>query len=466
MKIGIDVDGVLTDLEGFQLLYGKKYFGEEKVKNENAYDITEIFDVNNEEREKFWLKYIWKYSLSIPVKEGAPEIIKRLKEEGNEIYIITGRAHTIEHTPVGKLFRKMLEYWFKKNGLSYDQIVYVDEKNSSEEKYEACQHLGIDLMFEDKSENIDKLKGITKIVCFKTLENQKVLEDENVIKVDNFYEAYNIYKEYKNNFNDKSFKVLNGVERASLNSEEKVQYYKALREYYMNLPYDDKSIKKMEKNYKIAANLGIPIFKKIFKPIIIGKENIPEGNNLIFVSNHLGSLDQFPIMCAIEDNRPIHFLAAQKLFKMKRGLLYRKTGCIFVDRKDKNSKNAATNTLTQILFNDGNVFIFPEGTRNYTDNYLLDFKKGALSIAQTTGATIVPFAVNNNYSLTDNKPLIVRVGKPFNVSMNDDIDLKTIELRDTIASMIWENMELEYEIVNGHPYENSESEKITFQKRK
>ena len=26
MRIGLDVDGVLTDLEGYQLKYGKKYF--------------------------------------------------------------------------------------------------------------------------------------------------------------------------------------------------------------------------------------------------------------------------------------------------------------------------------------------------------------------------------------------------------------------------------------------------------
>ena len=36
MKIGFDVDGVLTDLENYQLEYGKKYFGEDKLVNENG----------------------------------------------------------------------------------------------------------------------------------------------------------------------------------------------------------------------------------------------------------------------------------------------------------------------------------------------------------------------------------------------------------------------------------------------
>ena len=43
MRIGIDVDGVLTNLQDYQLKYGKKYFGENVVINENGYDIQDIF---------------------------------------------------------------------------------------------------------------------------------------------------------------------------------------------------------------------------------------------------------------------------------------------------------------------------------------------------------------------------------------------------------------------------------------
>ena len=49
MKIGFDVDGVLTDLENYQLEYGKKYFGEDKLVNEDGYTIQEIFGCSKEE---------------------------------------------------------------------------------------------------------------------------------------------------------------------------------------------------------------------------------------------------------------------------------------------------------------------------------------------------------------------------------------------------------------------------------
>ena len=442
-NIGVDVDGVLTNLEKFQLENGKKFFGENKVVNENAYDVKDIFDCSSSEREKFWLKYIWKYSIEEEITPYASDALNKLKDEGNKIYIITGRVHTTKTGIKGKLFRKMLEDWLEKNKIPYEQIVYCDEKNSADDKYEACEHLNIDIMLEDKVENIKALKKISKIICFNSKYNNDYI-DQDIYRVNDFNEAYNIIS--KLNFNSNHFEVLSGLERNNLSVSEQIKYYENLRKYYMELPYDYDKISKLERNYKLAFNIGMPIFKMIYKPIVLNKELIPEGNGYIFVSNHLGSFDQFPIMTAI-GNRPIHFMAASTLYNLKRGILYRNTGSIFVDREDSDSKKAATEMMTQILINGGNIFIFPEGTRNRSEKYMLEFKKGAVSIAQSTGAPIIPFAVNNNYSIKD-RNLIVRAGNPFYVNAGDNLEEKNNELRDIIASMIWENMELEQQIDN------------------
>ena len=55
MKIGVDVDGVLTDLESYQLKYGKKYFKNVTDINEDGYDICDIFHCSKEESEAFGL---------------------------------------------------------------------------------------------------------------------------------------------------------------------------------------------------------------------------------------------------------------------------------------------------------------------------------------------------------------------------------------------------------------------------
>ena len=43
MRIGVDVDGVLTNLEEYQLKYGKKHFKNVTDVDENGYDICDIF---------------------------------------------------------------------------------------------------------------------------------------------------------------------------------------------------------------------------------------------------------------------------------------------------------------------------------------------------------------------------------------------------------------------------------------
>lgn len=441
MNIGIDVDGVLTDLEQYQLTKGEQYFGIESVKNDHAYDIKDIFGCTSQEREKFWIKYIWEYSLKTPIRKNASSVIKKLKEEGNNIYIITGRVHTTKDNVMGLLFRKMLEKWLEDNEIVYNQIVYCDEKVSAEDKYDVCKQLGIDVMLEDKVDNIDKLKDICRVICFNAKYNIDY-DNKEIPRVTNFDDAYIQIKQMEPNIITKKFNVLSGIEREKLSLEEKKEYYTELKKYYMNLPYDYSEMERLERNYKICFNVGMPIFNMMYKPIVINKDLIPEGNGYIFVSNHLGSLDQFPIMSAI-GNRPIHFMAASTLYNLKRGFIYRNTGSIFVDRENSESKMAATQFMNQILVNDGNIFIFPEGTRNRTEKYMLDFKKGAVSIAQTTGAKIVPFAVNNNYDITKKLPLIVRVGETISVGPEDSIEEKTELLKEVIGTMIWENIELE-----------------------
>lgn len=445
MRIGLDVDGVLTNLEKYQLQKGIEYFGKEKLIDESAYDIREMFGCTEEERERFWIKYIWEYCLLEKSRDGASELTQKLKSNGDYIYIITGRAHTTEKNMCGILFRKMLIYKLKKDGIKYDDIFFCNENNSANEKYEICKRLNLDVMIDDKVENVKEIKKICKVIMPITKNNHDYCDDQ-VMKTIDLFETLSKVEEIRTNITKKTseFRFLSLDEKELLTETKLKEYYQNLKRYYQNLPYDTVKMKKLERNYSIAVTIGISIFKLLYKPIIINKEFIPKGNGYIFVSNHLGSLDQFPIMAAI-GNRPIHFMAASTLLKLRRGKLYKHTGSIFVDRENPESRKSARELMNQVVLNNGNVFIFPEGTRNRSEKFMLEFKLGAASIAQNTGAQIVPFAVNNNYKINGNK-LIVRVGKPMSISYNDDIVEKTDELKEIIGTMIWENMELEKQI--------------------
>lgn len=457
MKIGLDVDGVLTNQEDFQLKYGMKYFKKATNIDENGYDIEDIFHCTHKEREKFWFKYIWKYCLKEPIRKDVVNAINRLKAAGNEIHVITGRAHTTEQNITGKLFRKMLIYRLKKAGLQYDSITYCSEKESAQDKVDACEKLGIDVMIEDKKENIIALKDICRgIVCIDTKNNQGIY-GENIFHItDDFSKISDFVQEIaKKSENNDSFVILDRDEVEKLSSIEKIDYYKNLKQFYLNLPYDLKKHKREEKLYSISSKVGSPIFRKIFKPIYFNRELIPTKENVIFVSNHLNYYDQFQIISALQ-NIPIHFLTSTKMLALKRGVFYRATGAIPVDREDTNDRRDAKEEVIKVLLNGGNVFIFPEGKTNREGKFIQAFKPGAVSIARTTGKRIVPIAINDNYKKDDGE-LCVRFGTPLTIKPTDNVIEKTEELKSIICGLMWDNMEY---VQKAEKIKNNQQQKV------
>ena len=442
MRIAFDVDGVFTDIEKYQLTRGKEYFKnipEENLKLDE-YDVEEIFNVSHKERNKFWTKYIFDYCIKEPMRKDASITLNKLHEEGHEIYIVTGRVHTLEKGFVGALFRKMLIDWLKKNNIPYEKIIYCNEKGSEVDKLEAIKNNQIDVLIDDKRENINEASKITNVLCYDALYNQDCL-GKNITRVHNFNE---IYHQIQILSQKTSFIKKTPEEIEDLTTEEKIEYFKNLKKYYQTLPYDDERIKKEEKTYLKCVKIGKKMFNLAFKPMVFNKEFIPSNNGYIIASNHNNYYDQFPIIAALNDDQAIHFLTATKMLALKRGNFYMKTGVIPVDRNDKNDRARANDELKKILLHDGNIGIFPEGRTNRNEDFLLEFHPGAVSTAQITGCPIVPVAVNDHYKKKDGT-LCVRFGEPFYVLPTDDILEKTEYLKQTIGKLKQENIDYEKE---------------------
>lgn len=179
MNIGLDVDGVLIDLEGYQMRWGMEYFVQgqkKKVENPKAYDIQDIFGCTKEERDAFWTRYIWKYCLTEPMTVNVAETVRKLRKRGHKIYIITGRVHTTKRGLKGWLFRNMLKYWLRKNRLIYDEILFCSEDGSAVEKVQICKEKHIDIMVDDKPENLLALKDNVGTVCYPAAWNEDCRE--------------------------------------------------------------------------------------------------------------------------------------------------------------------------------------------------------------------------------------------------------------------------------------------------
>lgn len=202
-NIGLDMDGVLVDLEKYQYLKGIPYFckkfnkkPEDVIEDSFAYDIEDIFKCTNNERMNFWIKYIWEYCLFFPARKGASEITHKWHNEGRKVDIITSRVYVMRDDFLGEIFRKMVYIWLKNNNIYFDKIKFCSEEKSYIDKIEACKAYHTKLMVDDKINNLEELKKFLLAVCFDASWN-RVLDDELIQRIHSFYEIDDYIQKYE-----------------------------------------------------------------------------------------------------------------------------------------------------------------------------------------------------------------------------------------------------------------------------
>lgn len=178
--------------------------------------------------------------------------------------------------------------------------------------------------------------------------------------------------------------------------------------------------------YKFCKVIYTVLLKIIFRPKVIGKENIPSDGSLIFAGNHKHAVD--PTLVMSSTNRIVHYMAKEELFKGLHGIVFKKIGLIKIYRNKSNP--LAVVEAENILNNGGTIGIFPEGTRNKTDKELLKFRHGTVVIAKKTNTKILPFAIKGKYRIF-RKGAIIEFGKPIDVN-----DMEIEEANDYLRNEV------------------------------
>lgn len=161
--------------------------------------------------------------------------------------------------------------------------------------------------------------------------------------------------------------------------------------------------------YGLLRPMLTVFIKHKYKATVIGKENIPKKGPVILCGNHTNNMDC--LLLGSCTKRTIYYMAKKELHIGLKKHFFRAVGTIPIDRKassNPDARNAALDVLS-----DGKVIgIFPEGTINRTDDIIMPFKFGAVSLAQKSGATVVPFAIVGSYN---DKNLIIEFSKPYQI---------------------------------------------------
>lgn len=124
-----------------------------------------------------------------------------------------------------------------------------------------------------------------------------------------------------------------------------------------------------------------------------GKKNFMKGENYIVLCNHNALIDIPVSSPAIPGgNKTIAKIEMAKIPLF--GYLY-KTGSVLVDRKSDASRKDSYNKMKKVLAMGLHMCIYPEGTRNKTDQPLKSFHSGAFRLAIETRKSIIPGIIFN-----------------------------------------------------------------------
>ena len=83
---------------------------------------------------------------------------------------------------------QIVKDWLQKNKIYYDSLIF-----STEDKLDICIKNNINIMIEDKVDNINKISTKIPVICFNAGYNEEC-KGENIFRVYTWYDIYNTIK--------------------------------------------------------------------------------------------------------------------------------------------------------------------------------------------------------------------------------------------------------------------------------
>lgn len=175
-----------------------------------------------------------------------------------------------------------------------------------------------------------------------------------------------------------------------------------------------------------------PLFRLRDRPTVTGADRIPRRGPVILVANHQAVSDSFHL--AIVARRPVVFLAKSEYFTETglRGRLKRwffgAVGQIPVDRDGGGAASDALATARAVVGQGAAWAVHPEGSR-VRSHSVHRGHTGALRVAITTGAPVVPVAITGTADgehWWSRRSVAIRVGDVLDTTGLDADDARAV----------------------------------------
>jgi 1-acyl-sn-glycerol-3-phosphate acyltransferase len=175
---------------------------------------------------------------------------------------------------------------------------------------------------------------------------------------------------------------------------------------------------------------------------VTGKDIFDTLETAVIVCNH-NSLIDIPVSTP--------FLARANKTIAKKSFVYvplfgwiYQFASVIVDRKNNESRRKSYEEMKRVLDNGLDMLIYPEGTRNKTNNPLKSFYDGAFRLSVDTGKPIVPVVILNTKRILPAKPLLFL--RPGNIILNILPSISPIgHTTETLKKLVFDIMADHYE---------------------
>jgi 1-acyl-sn-glycerol-3-phosphate acyltransferase len=205
--------------------------------------------------------------------------------------------------------------------------------------------------------------------------------------------------------------------------------------------------------YWVLKNVVVgPPVKRIFRPNVIGADNIPDTGAAIIASNHLSYSDW--IFMPLVLRRRVTFVAKSDYFtgagikgRFQRGF-FKGTGQVPIDRSGGSASEGAMRAGMKVL-ERGELFgIYPEGTRSH-DGRLYKGRTGVARLALEAKVPVIPCGVIGTDVVAPPGKIVasfasptVKFGEPLDFSRYEGMEKDRLILRAVTDEIMYKIMEL------------------------